>query len=334
VGKKIVNGLNDPNGFTRVLRADKKRKGLLYAGTETGLYVSNDDGKNWQRLRLNLPIVAINDLVIQDNDLVAATSGRGFWILDDLSVLQQMADKNKSLHLFSPKSSYRIFGGLSKALGQGTNPKSGVTLDYYLDKNADSLALKLEVLQGSTVIRTYTNKKPKAFKTWPGGPSKPQILPSKKGYNRFTWDFNREAIPAIKNIFVFGGLSGSRVAPGTYTVRLSLEQDTLETSAVILPNPSIKASTKDFNEQQNMLVQIENILKEMHRSVNQMRDAKEQLKSYAKRLKDNEQAAALLKKGEALEKRVKNWEENLIQEKQKTFQDVINFNNKFNAQLI
>ena len=114
--KKIVNGLDDPNGFARVVRADKKRKGLLYAGTETGLYISNDDGKHWQRLNLNLPVVAINDLIIQDNDLVAATSGRGFWILDDLGVLQNMTAAHKAVQLFKPKASYRIFGGVSKAV--------------------------------------------------------------------------------------------------------------------------------------------------------------------------------------------------------------------------
>ncbi|MEM6684438.1 MAG: glycosyl hydrolase [Bacteroidota bacterium] len=331
---KIVNGLNDPNGFARVVRADKKRKGLLYAGTETGLYVSNDDGAFWQRLNLGLPVVAINDLTIQDNDLVAATSGRGFWILDDVGALQNMTSERKSVELFKPKNSYRIFGGVSKAKGQGTNPRSGVTFDYYLDQNADTLDLKLEVLQGSKIIRTYTNKKPKGFKSWPGGPSKPQVLPAKKGYNRFTWDFGREALPAIDKVFVFGGHTGANVAPGNYTLRLTFDGESVETQATILPNPAIKASAQDFVEQQEMMVTIENTVREMHTSVNQMRSAKTQLNTYAKLLKENEAAKPLIEKGEALLKRINNWEENLIQEKQKTFQDVINFNNKLNTQLI
>ena len=331
---KITNGLEDPNGFVRVVRADKKRRGLLYAGTETGLYVSNDDGLHWQHLRLNLPTVAINDLTIQDNDLVAATSGRGFWILDDLGVIQNMSTDKKSVKLFKPKPTYRIFGGTSKAIGQGQNPKSGVTFDYYLDKPADSLALKVEVLQNSKVIRTYTNKKQKEFKSWPGGPSKLAVLSSKKGYNRFTWDFKREALPAIQNIFIFGGLSGSNVAPGNYTLRLTLEDATEETQVTILPNPTIQSNPQDFVAQQEMLVSIENTVRDMHSSVNQMRSAKTQLHSYAKLLKDNENANSLIKKGEALTKRINIWEENLIQADQKTFQDVINFNNKLNAQLI
>jgi photosystem II stability/assembly factor-like uncharacterized protein len=331
---KIVNGLNDPNGFARVVRADKKRKGLLYAGTETGLYISNDDGAFWQRLDLNLPVVAINDLTIQDNDLVAATSGRGFWILDDLGVLQNMTKQRSFVQLFQPKPSYRIFGGVSRAPGQGTNPKSGVTFDYYLDQDADTLNLKLEVLQGSKVIRSYTNKKPKGFKSWPGGPSKPAVLPDKKGYHRFTWDFSREAIPAIDKVFVFGGHAGSTVAPGNYTLRLSFDGDTVETQAIILPNPAIKATAQDFATQQDMLVTIENTLRDMHASVNQMRSAKTQLHTYAKLLKENETAKPLIEKGKVLLKRINSWEENLIQSKQKTFQDVINFNNKLNAQLI
>lgn len=331
---KIVNGLEDPNGFARVVRADKKQEGLLYAGTETGLCVSNDDGAHWQRLKLNLPTVAINDLTIQDNDLVAATSGRGFWILDDLGVFQNMNSNDKPVQLFKPKNTYRIFGGVSKALGQGENPKSGVTFDYYLDNAADTLDLKLEVLQNSKVIRSYTNKKPKDFKSWPGGPSKPQILPSKQGYNRFTWDFKRAALPTINKVFIFGGLSGSSVAPGNYTLRLTLDKDTVETIITILPNPAMNLNLQDFVPQQKMLVTIENTIRAMHEAVNQMRSTKTQLNVYAELLKDHENATPLLEKGEVLSKRINSWEENLIQADQKTFQDVINFNNKLNAQLI
>ena len=331
---KIVNGLDDPNGFARVVRADKKRKGLLYAGTEVGLYVSNDDGAHWQRLKLNLPVVAINDLIIQDNDLVAATSGRGFWILDDLGVLQNMTSQKNAIQVFTPKNSHRIFGGVSKAVGQGQNPNSGVTIDYYLDTDADTLDLKLDILHNSKVIRSYSNKKPKDFKSWPGGPSKPQILPSKKGFNRFTWDFRRDAIPAINKVFVFGGLVGSRVAPGSYTVRLTLDNETVQTEAVILANPAVAPTSSDFVEQQNILTNIESTLKDIHESVIQMRSAKTQLASYAKLLKEHDDAKELLEKGKALQKRINSWEAYLIQEKQKTFQDVINFNNKLNAQLI
>ncbi|NRA94540.1 MAG: glycosyl hydrolase, partial [Psychroserpens sp.] len=317
-----------------VVRADKKRKGLLYAGTETGLYISLDDGANWQSVKLNFPVVAINDLTIQDNDLVAATSGRGFWILDDLGVFQNMTSEAADLKLFQPKPSYRIFGGTSKAVGQGLNPRSGVTVDYYLGKAADTLDLKLEVLEKGKVIRTYTNKNPKSFKSWPGGPSAPEVLPSKQGFNRFTWNFNRESLPSVEKVFVFGGHSGSSVAPGIYTIRLTLEDQVSETQATILPNPAIDASEADFAEQQELLIALENTVRDIHESVNQMRSAKKQLNAYAKLLDNNDNAKSLIEKGEEMIERINVWEDNLIQGKQKTFQDVINFNNRLNTQLL
>jgi photosystem II stability/assembly factor-like uncharacterized protein len=333
---KIINGLNDTHGFARVVRADKKVKGLLYAGTETGLYVSTNDGKDWKKRQLNLPITPINDLIIQDNDLVAATSGRGFWILDDLAPFQNLLSTKKSIQIFKPKDTYRLFGGsASRPIpGLGQNPKQGVTFDYYLEKVPDSTTLKLEVIDKGEIIKTYTSDMPKGFKSWPGGPSRPQVLPLKKGYNRFTWDFSRENLPAVDKVFVFGSLAGSSVGPGVYSLRLSLGKQTSETTVTILPNPNVKATKNDFIEQQQMLVQIEDMVRDMHKSVNTMRSAKKQLENYRQLLSANESAKDLLEKGKELTKRIDTWEKNLIQPNQKTFQDVINFNNKLNAQLL
>ena len=332
---KLVNGFKDEHTFVRVVREDPVRKGLLYAGTETGLYVSLNDGRDWQQFQLNLPVVPINDLVIQDNDLVAATAGRSFWILDDLGPVQQLSKGDDKFKVFKPKDTYLIFGGSSEkpVPGLGDNPKSGVTFDYYLSKDSDSLDLKLEVLENNKVIRTITNKKPKEFKTWPGGPSKPQVLPAKKGYNRFTWNFRRASLPAVDKVFLFGSHDGSRVAPGNYTLRLSLENTQVETDVKILPNPKINASTEDYMEQQLFLKEIEGMIKDIHESVNQMRSAKKQLKAYANLLESNEKADTLVVRGEALIKRINSWEAHLIQPKQKTFQDVINYNNQLNAEL-
>jgi len=333
---KITNGITGEHTFTRVVREDKKVKGLLYAGTETGLFISLDDGTHWQPLQLNLPVVPINDLIIQDNDLVAATAGRAFWILDDLTPLQNLKTPKQELAIFQPKDTYLFIGGYSDKPrpGLGSNPKSGVTFDYYLSKKLDSTELKLEVLKEGKVIRTYTNQKPKAFKSWPGGPSKPAVLPSKKGYNRFTWDFKTESLPAVNKVFVLGGLSGSTVSPGTYTLKLGIGESVSETIATILPNPKIKATMTDYEVQQKILATIEKTVKEIHTSVNAMRSAKSQLSQYAKLLKSDKKAENLLAKGDSLLNRINTWEENLIQPKQKTFQDVINFENKLNSQLL
>ncbi|MFD2100530.1 VPS10 domain-containing protein [Flagellimonas iocasae] len=333
---KITNGINGKHTFPRVVREDKKQKGLLYAGTETGLYISLNDGQLWQPLQLNLPLVPINDLIIHDNDLVAATAGRSFWILDDLGAIQNSVSPERTFAIVTPKDTYRFFGGSSDepVPGVGQNPKSGVTFDYYLPKKLDSVELKLEVLSAGKVIKTITNQKPKDFKTWPGGPPKPDVLPSIKGYNRFTWDFTKDAIPSVDKVFVYGEYLGSRVPPGTYTLRLTMEGESVETNAVILPNPNIDATPADFAEQQSVLATIDETLKGMHKAVNQMRGAKTQLNQYEELLKDNEDASELLEKGKALLERITTWEENLIQPKQKTFQDVVNFKNQLNAQLM
>ena len=333
---KIVKGINDAHTFARVVREDPKRKGLLYAGTETGLYISLDAGQNWQEFQLNLPVVPINDLIFQDNDLVAATAGRSFWILDDPAAIQNSPAPQAPVAIFKPKDSYLFFGGSSDkpVPGLGQNPKEGVTFDYYLDKAADSLDLELEVLFKGKLIRTITNKKPEDFKTWAGGPSEPQVLPSKKGFNRFSWDFRKDAIPAVDGVFVYGNYGGSRVGPGTYMLRLSLEGLTSETEVTILPNPNIQASMGDYEDQQAVLDQITRTITDIHEAVSEMRSAKKQLENYAELLKEEQKAVQLLEKGKELLERIDSWEQNLIQPKQKTFQDVINFNNKLNAQLM
>ena len=333
---KIVSGIEGDHTFVRVVREDPVRKGLLYAGTETGLYVSFNDGRDWQQIQLNLPVVPINDLVVHNNDLVAATAGRSFWILDDLGPFQNFNRKQETLQLFKPRDTYLIFGGSSDqpVPGLGSNPKSGVILDYYLPSDADSLELKLEILRDGEPIRTVTNKKPEEFRTWQGGPPKPTVLPDKKGYQRFTWDFHRDELPAVDNVFVFGDYRGARVGPGKYTVKLSHGAQSVEQELSLLLNPSTGASVSDYAEQQEMLEDIEAMVRDIHESVNQMRSARGQLKGYGKLLENREAAAELASLGDTLIRRIDTWEANLIQPKQKTFQDVINFNNRLNAELM
>ncbi|MCG9970922.1 WD40/YVTN/BNR-like repeat-containing protein [Christiangramia crocea] len=331
----IVDGINGDHTFVRVVREDKKKKGLLYAGTETGMYVSWNDGKEWVPFQLNLPVVPVNDLYIHDNDLVAATAGRSFWILDDLAPIQNKVQPEEEMAIFKPKDTYLFFGGNSSDPDMGKNPPMGVIVDYYLaEKPADSIPLKLEILQGDKLIRSLSSIASEDFSSWPGGPSKPLVLPAKKGYNRIAWDFGKEALPAVNKVFAFGSLDGSHVGPGTYTLRLSLEDKIKETRVTILPDPNMDASASDYTAQQEMLSGIEAILTEMHESVNKLRSVKSQLDNYRGLLKDREDAKALLEKGEELNQRITSWEENLIQAKQKTFQDVINFNNKLNAELL
>ncbi|HFA47539.1 MAG TPA: glycosyl hydrolase [Bacteroidetes bacterium] len=337
--KLLTSGLPKDN-FVRVVREDPRKEGLLYAGTEHGLYISFNGGRGWSRFQSNLPVCPITDLCIADNDLVVATSGRAFWILDDLGALQQGAaemDKG-AFHIFQPKDTYKftINANPKPSPLAGQNPPNGVIFDYHLPGGwADSMSLKLEVLDGQgQAIRTFFNKKNKETKGRPGGPPPPQVLPAKAGLNRFNWDLRTETMPGIEGVFVLGDYRGHLVAPGTYTLRLSTEKETVETSVKVLPDPRLSASPNEHLEQQKMLEQIAAAVKEIHRSVIRLRNIKSQLKARLDLLEKMDGQEELVKKGKAAEKAITAWEEQLIQPKQETFQDVINFRNMLSSELL
>ena len=331
---KRVSGIDDQT-VVRVVREDKEVEGLLYAGTEAGLYISFNGGVFWQKIQLNLPIVPINDLTIQDNDLIAATAGRSFWILDDLGAFQGSKGKfEKDLMLFQPKKTYRIFGGSTDEPrpGLGQNPKSGVLIDYYLSEKKDSASLHLKVINSAgKVIRSLSNG-PEEFVSWPGGPQKPVLMPTKRGVNRVVWDFTRAPLPSIDKVFVYGNYSGGHVAPGTYTLRLILDQDSVETTVEILADPRVQASLNDYVSQQEMMISIEQAIKEIHEAVNDMRSAKSQIEYYQSMLEESAVAPEIIELGGDIIAQIEAWEGALIQPDQKTFQDVINFHNQLNAQ--
>ncbi len=337
---RIVSGIGDRD-FVRVVREDPKVKGLLYAGTETGLYISFNNGTSWQRLQLNLPIVPINDLTFRDNDLIAATAGRSFWILDDLGAIQQSKGQfgNATVSIFEPKPTYRMSGGQPfgplPLFNQGINPLNGVILDYYLQEELDSVELKMKVLDNNgNVIRSFSNQKDKSFKPFPGGPPPPAQIPSKKGINRFAWDFRKDIITHIPDVFVFGDYRGQRVGPGDYTIRMILGEDSVETSATIVPDPRLNASPQDYLAQQKFLASIEDVVQEIHESVNTMRSARTQLQGLNKLMADIDDTEVLIDSAKSIIGKIDEWESNLIQPKQKTFQDVINFPNQLNAELL
>ena len=333
--KKITDGISSDPNFTRVVRSDKKIRDLLYAGTETGLYISKNDGETWDQVQLNLPVVPINDLYIQDNDLIAATAGRSFWILDDLAAFQQQIGLNK-IKLLKPKPSYRILGGNSRRSSStiGKNPLKGVILDYYLPKIIDTLDLKLDILKDNKIIRSYTSKKNKNSKSWPGGPPNQAILKIKKGFNRFNWDLRRANLPAVENIFVYGDYQGGIVPPGNYSARISYNNMVDETQLIVLADPRINIDKENYNTQERILVSIEKSINSIHNSVNKMREVQDQLDQYSKSLKSDKKYEVLYKLGDEISTKLDLWERKLIQPDQKTFQDVINFNNQLNAQFM
>ncbi|MBI2729666.1 MAG: glycosyl hydrolase [Sphingobacteriales bacterium] len=336
---KITNGV-DTDDFIKVIREDKKVKDLLYAGSERGFYISYNGGQSWNKLQLNLPVVPVTDLMIHDNDLVAATAGRAFWILDDLGALQQSKGMmNDKVKLFSPKVSYHYSGssfGSDNDGAFGKNPLQGVILDYYLPEKADTNLLKLEIINASgKIVKTFTNKKDDNYKPYPGGPAPATLIPAQKGLNRFAWDLNGEDItPDVPGAYVMGGYGGYAVAPGNYTVRLNYKGYSSETNATVLQDPALKVSAADWNEQQQFLSRITTNVSAIHTSINEMRKVKKQIEAYNELMKDATDNKDLIEKGKELIKKITAWESNLIETRQKNFQDVINFPSKLNVEFI
>ena len=334
----ITKGIRK-NDFLRVIRADKKQAGVLYAGAETGFYVSFDNGTYWHHLQLNLPVCPINDLTIRDNDLIAATSGRSFWILDDLSLFQQsLGEFDEQALLFTPKPAIRFAGQQNKAqhLNIGTNPLNGVIIDYYLPEDKDSAVVQLKILDANgQLIRAYSNQEDEEAATpYEGGPQAEPLLPVKKGINRFNWDLRRPSIGGVPGVFVFGQYQGSMLNPGEYQIELIIEEQILRTSCRLLPDPRLDASPDDYTAQQNILLSIEENIQDIHRSINNMRNIKNQMASIQQNLKKIECTQELIDAGDSIVLRIENWEKQLIQPQQKTYQDVINFPNRLSADLL
>ena len=267
--KLVGNGIAD-DGFVRSVREDPKRKGLLYAGTETGVYVSFDDGENWQSLQLNLPVVPVTDLAVKEDDLVAATQGRAFWILDDLTPLHQLTPEvaSSAAFLFGPRETYRMRSRrfFFRDANVGQNPPGGVIVDYLLgDPSGD---VTLEFLDGSgNTVKTVKSPEEKSKVT------------TQKGLNRFVWDMRyRDGTDITGGSHLFGGnLRGPVAVPGSYQVRLTAAGETKSASFDIKKDPRIDATPEDFQKQFDMLIQIRDRVSDAHEGVNQILAVKKDL---------------------------------------------------------
>ncbi len=338
---KIGTGV-EADDFIKVIREDKKVKDLLYAGSERGFYISYNGGTSFSKFQLNLPIVPVTDLVIKDNDLVASTAGRSFWILDDLGAIQQSKGNfgDASVKLFTPKPTYRLssvtipeyFGDIP---GLGRNPMNGVILDYYLKEKADTNKVTLEIMDmAGKVIRKYINKKDESFKPYPGGPPVPETIPAEAGINRFAWNFRTEALIGVPGIYVYGDYSGYRVAPGKYKAQIKVGGQKSETEFDLISDPHVTATTAEWTAQQEFMKHAGEQFEELHRSVNSLRQVKKQVDTYNESLKGVQEAKDFVNMGKELNKKIDKWESNLIEPRSKNFQDVINFPNKLNSEFL
>ncbi|MGH9862660.1 MAG: WD40/YVTN/BNR-like repeat-containing protein, partial [Candidatus Acidiferrales bacterium] len=331
--KKITGGLPDST-FVRAVREDPKRKGLLYAGTETGVFVSFDDGANWRPLQLNLPTAPIHDLVVKDSDLVVATHGRSFWILDDLSPVRQMSDSvaKEDAHLFTPALAWRTRagGGFTVRGPFGQNPPGGA-LFYYTFKSKPEKEATLEILddKGKTV-RKFTSKEKEdefARELAAFGVDIPgDKLPTEVGLNRFVWDLRHEAPANVPKAILWGGRpEGPLALPGRYQVKLTLGDTTLTAPLEIKLDPRVKTTQAELEKQFALLMQIRERVDQAHTTVNQIRDLRTQLETLKKRLTQEGTGKAVVDAAEELMKKMAPVEEAIIQVKSKSRQDPLNY---------
>ncbi|MBT8314727.1 MAG: glycoside hydrolase, partial [Maribacter sp.] len=326
--KKITNGINNEH-FTRVVREDPKRKGLLYAGTETGMYVSFDDGANWSPFQLNLPIVPITDLAIKENNLVVATQGRSVWIIDDLTVLHQMDanKKNVSSILYKPKDSYRTKGGTLRTPSKtaGANHPNGVITHFYLKNLAekDSISLTYTSMTGDT-LANYSNT----------AKEKDKKLKVKKGGNTFVWDTRGKGAKKLEGMILWwASLEGAKAVPGDYKVHLNVNGSSQSQTFKIVPDPRAEVSVADMQKQFDFITDINTTLDKAHKSIEKIRKVTGQLDAFSKQYKDNEQTKELVEKAKNMKESLGTVEKALYQTKNRSGQDPLNFPIRLNNKL-
>jgi photosystem II stability/assembly factor-like uncharacterized protein len=326
--RKITNGIKKDH-FTRVLRADPVRKGLLFAGTESGMYISFDDGANWQSLQFNLPIVPITDLTIKDGDLIAATQGRSLWLIDDLTPLRnwQPATVQKAFELYQPRPAYRVGGG-----NGGRNPKlhgenlnSGVMVQFFLKNAPDS---------ANVVTLEFMDKDQKLIKRYASNAKdRREQLEAQAGGNRFFWNMRYPDAEGFDGLILWGGgLQGPLAVPGNYFVKLKVGKDSAVQAFEIRKDPRSKATQEDLQAQFTFLTEVRDKLTETHKAIKNIRAMREQLNAYTKRL-DKTKDKDLLDQIGRTQKQMTEIEEALYQTKNRSGQDPLNFPIRLNNKL-
>jgi photosystem II stability/assembly factor-like uncharacterized protein len=354
-GKTWVNiSTGIPQGaFTRVVREDELRRDLLFAGTETGVYLSWDGGKSWSPFQLNLPITPITDLRVHQGNLIAATSGRSFWILDDLSLLRQWQPGSVSspqsagggIVLYSPAAT--ILANGSSPLNKtdldfkgsnpthGVNPSNGAVLYYYLPEVKDSLHVSLKIYDPSgKVIRTFSSKPDASFTAWDGGPPAEPVLPKAKGLNRFVWDLRHATMPGIPGAYLEASFRGHKASPGKYRLTLTFDGSDSTSEVEILPNPFYPTDAATYADYHALMGDMEGKLTTMHQLVNSLNNKRLQLENLLGKLPTEDKYKPLQTEGKALSTRLKAWDEEMVQRKSKAYDDVENFPNKFTAEYL
>ncbi len=337
--KNISDGI--PYGaFTRVVREDEVRKDLLIAGTETGVYVSWNGGKSWESFNINLPVVPITDLIIRHDDLIVATSGRSFWILDDMNVLREYEVDNSDFKIYKPEDAMLINGssqlnGNSKSFDgthplHGVNPANGAVLYYDLPDVKKDEALTLEISDANgQLIRTIRSVKDSSYVRYDGGPPPAPTLSKKKGLNRFVWDLRHDIMPGVKGVYIEASYRGHKVVPGNYTLTLSHGYSKTTTQLMVEANPNYPLTQADYEAYSLFMGQLESALTGMHNMINKLKVKYDQLQKLSKKLTKHPE---LKEKAMSLLSKLKDWDNSMVQRLSQAYDDVENFENKFTAE--
>jgi photosystem II stability/assembly factor-like uncharacterized protein len=328
--RKIVRGI--PAGhYIRVVREDPNRRGLLYAGGEFGVYVSFDDGEHWQSLQLNLPVVPVRDMEVKENDLVLATHGRSFWILDDLTPLYQLNDgvAAADAHLFTPREVYRLgsgFGFGGSFPGVAANPPSGAVVYYYL-KNEPEAEVKLAFLEeDGTLIREFSSQ--------PEEGDEEGEVAQQAGMNRFVWNLRYPDASRFPGLIMWAGTtSGPRAAPGTYQVRLSVGDRTFTESFHVVKDPRIAATDADLREQFDFLIRIRDRVSEANDAVSRIRDIRSQIDGVLKRVAGEPFEDEIAQEAKRIKESLAEVENEIYQTRNRSRQDPLNYPIKLNNKI-
>jgi photosystem II stability/assembly factor-like uncharacterized protein len=340
---RITNGI--PAGsYVRSVREDPKVKGLLYAGTETGVYFSNDDGAHWQSLQLNLPTVPVHDLAIKDNDLIAATHGRSFWILDDITPLRQLNSgiTGQDFHLFQPSTTVRLHlpDQVDRRRPVGDNPPKGAVIDYYLkSKPADKEEIVMEIYdsQGKRVRRLSNLKENKSEQPpeWPDQEKPANLLPANAGMNRFAWDLRYDGPVQIPGAFYAGEPSrGPLAIPGTYQVKMTVKGASQTAPLVVQLDPRITNSVTqaDMEKQLELAQKLQQDIDQLHRAVNQIRDLRNNLQLIQKWAGSESSNGEVITAAKSLDQKMTPVEAQLMQIKVKSSEGNLRYPNMLNEQ--
>jgi photosystem II stability/assembly factor-like uncharacterized protein len=339
---KLGKGIPDTT-FVRAVREDPKRKGLLYAGAETGVYVSFDDGANWRSLQLNLPTVPVHDLVVKDDDLLLATHGRAFWILDNLAPLRQFTDSvaGEDLHLYTPATAYRYHsegGDEDRPKLAGPNPPTGAVIYYYL-KNAPKGETAIEILDGSgKVIRRYSSERtvPLNAPLNPEDKKPEKQVKAEAGMNRFVWDMRYEPAARVPDYYLFeyrDGAEGPMALPGQYQVRITADGKAQTAPFELKLDPRVNTSRADLEKQFDLLLQIRDQLSRVYEAVNQIEDVRSQVMGLQRRVGDSASTKPLLTAAGDLDQKLAVTRDGLINLKITANEDSLAYTPQIDAQL-